>query len=150
MVGQPELPQAVADLRYAVYEAARGCNWDQLRDLVAGAGDFSYSFGDDGDPVGFWQRMEFLHYEPMLYIAGMLQRPFGVLQSGELPIYAWPSAHTYGSWAEVPEAEKEALRPLYGDLDFGFFEEFGGYLGYRVGITLDGDWAQWMYAITGD
>ena len=148
--GQPELPQAVADLRYQVYEAARACDWDQLRDLVAGAGDFSYSFGEDGDPVGFWQRMEFLHYEPMLYIAGMLARPFGVLQTGELPIYAWPSAHTYASWAAVPEAEKEALLPLYGDLDFGFFEEFGGYLGYRIGITLDGDWAQWVYAITGD
>ena len=75
LVGQPELPQAVADLRYQVYEAARGCYWDQLRDLVAGAGAFSYSFGEDGDPVGFWQRMEFLHYEPMLYIAGMLAAP---------------------------------------------------------------------------
>ena len=148
--GQPELPQAVADLRYQVYEAARACDWDQLRDLVAGAGDFSYSFGEDGDPVGFWQRMEFLHYEPMLYIAGMLARPFGVVESDGLPIYAWPSAHTYASWAAVPEAEKEALLPLYGDLDFGFFEEFGGYLGYRMGITLDGDWAQWVYAITGD
>ena len=48
------------------------------------------------------------------------------------------------------EAEKQALRPLYGDLDFGFFEDFGGYLGYRVGITLDGNWAQWVYAISGD
>ncbi|MBM3696787.1 MAG: hypothetical protein FJW79_12810, partial [Actinobacteria bacterium] len=50
--GQPDLPQAVADLRYQVYEAVRGCYWDQLRDLVAGAGDFSYSFGDSGAPVG--------------------------------------------------------------------------------------------------
>jgi hypothetical protein len=148
--GQNGLPQAVADLRYQVYEAVRACDWDQLRDLVAGAGDFSYSFGDYGDPVAYWQRMEFLHYEPMLYMAGMLARPFGVLQNGELPIFAWPSAHTYGNWEAVPEAEKEALRPLYADLDFGFFEEFGGYLGYRIGITLDGEWAQWVYAITGD
>jgi hypothetical protein len=148
--GQPGLPAAVADVRYQVYEAARACDWDRLRDLVAGAGAFSYSFGEDGDPVGFWQWEEFLHYEPMLYIAGMLARPFGVIPDGEGPIYAWPSAHAYGSWAEVPEAEKEALRPLYGDLDFGFFEEFGGYLGYRVGIDLEGDRAQWTYAITGD
>jgi DNA-directed RNA polymerase specialized sigma24 family protein len=28
--------------------------------------------------------------------------------------------------------------------------ERGGYLGYRVGITLDGEWAQWIYAITGN
>jgi hypothetical protein len=147
---QPDLPQAVAELRHQVYEAARACDWDQLRNLVSGAGGFSYSFGENGDPVGFWQRMEFLHYEPMLYIASLLARPYGVLPTGELPTYAWPAAHTYASWAEVPEAEKEALRPLYGDLDFSFFEEFGGYLGYRIGITLDGDRAQWVYAITGD
>jgi hypothetical protein len=150
LLGQPELPEAVADLRVAVYEAARACNWRALGELLSGAGDFSYSFGDTGDPVGYWQRQEFLHYQPMLYIAEMLRRPFGVIDNDGLPIYAWPSAHTYGSWAEVPEAEKEALRPLYDDLDFSVFEEFGGYLGYRIGITLDGEWAQWVYAIAGD
>jgi hypothetical protein len=148
-VEQPELPDPVEDIRHAVFDAALSCNWEALRGLLD-PGTFSYSFGEDGDPVAFWQRMEFLHYEPMLYIAGMLQRPFGVVQNGELPIHSWPSANTYASWAEVPAAEKEALRPLYGDLDFGFFDDFGGYLGYRVGITLDGDWAQWIYAITGD
>jgi len=147
--GQDGLPAAVADLRYQIYEAARACNWYELRDLLDPA-TFSYSFGEDGDPIAFWQWEEFLHYEPMLYIAGMLARPFGLMPDASQPIFAWPSAHTYGSWAEVPEAEKEALRPLYGDLDFGFFEEFGGYLGYRIGITLDGEWAQWVYAITGD
>lgn len=150
LTGQPDLPQAVADLRYQVYEAVRGCYWDQLPALLEGAGDFSYSFGESGDPVTFWQRMEFLHYQPMLYMAGMLARPFGVVESDGLPIYAWPSAHAYGSWVAVPEAEKQALKPLYDEADFGFFEEFGGYVGYRVGITLDGDWAQWVYAISGD
>jgi hypothetical protein len=149
LLGQPDLPAAVAELRTTLYEAARACDWEALRGLLD-EGAFSYSFGEDGDPIGFWQREEFLHYQPMRYIADMLQRPFGVVESDGLPIYAWPSAHTYGSWDAVPEAEKEALRPLYDDLDFGFFGEFGGYLGYRIGITLDGDWAQWIYAIDGD
>lgn len=147
--GQDGLPAAVADLRYQIYEAARACNWYEMRGLLDPA-TFSYSFGEAGDPITFWQWEEFLHYEPMFYIAGMLARPFGVMPDASQPIFAWPSAHAYGSWEAVPEAEKEALRPLYGDLDFGFFEEFGGYLGYRVGITLDGDRAQWIYAITGD
>jgi hypothetical protein len=148
-VDQPGLPDPVEDIRHAVFDYSRACNWEGLRSLLDSAA-FSYSFGDDNDPVGYWQRMEFLHYEPMLYIAGMLSRPFGVVRDGDLPIYTWPSAHAYGSWAAVPEAEKEALRPLYGDLDFGFFEDFGGYLGYRVGITLEGDRARWTFAITGD
>ncbi len=149
LLGQPELPAPVAELRYQVYEAVRGCYWDQLPGLME-VGGFSYSFGEEDDPIGYWQRMEFLHYQPMLYIADMLQRPFGRVESEISQLYVWPSAHAYTSWDAVPEAEKEALRPLYGDLDFGFFEEFGGYLGYRIGITLDGDRAQWIYAITGD
>ncbi len=150
LVGQLELPAAVAELRTEMYEAARACDWATLGTLVSGAGDFSYSFGDFGDPIGHWQLEEFLHYQPMRYLADMLQRPFGVVESDGLPIYAWPSAHTYGSWAEVPEAEREALRPLYDELDFSFFAEFDGYLGYRVGISLDGSRAQWVYAIAGD
>ncbi len=147
--GQPELPAAVAELRTTLYEAARACDWEALRGLLEES-TFSYSFGEEDDPIGYWQRMEFLHYQPMLYVAGMLQRPFAVVEFEISTLYAWPSAHAYNSWDAVPEAEKEALRPLYGDLDFGFFEEFGGYLGYRVGITLDGDRAEWIYAITGD
>lgn len=148
LVGQPALPTEAATLRTAIYEAARACDWAALAGLLDPT-TFSYSFGDSGDPIAYWQRAEFLHYEPMLYVAGMLQRPFGVVSNGA-PIYVWPSAQAYASWAEVPQTERDALRPLYGDLDFGFFEEFGGYLGYRVGITLEDGGAHWLYAIAGD
>ena len=149
LVGQAELPAEVADLRYAVYEAARSCDWEALQGLLDPA-TFSYSFGESGDPVAYWQRAEFLHYRPMYYLAEILQRPFGLVEAADSPIYTWPSAQAYGSWAEVPEAEREALRPLYEDLDFALFAEFGGYLGYRVGITFDADGARWLYAIEGD
>jgi hypothetical protein len=147
--GQPDLPAAVADLRTHVYEAARACDWEALSRLLDPA-TFSYSFGESGDPVGFWQREEFLHYQPMLYIAGMLARPFGTVPGDVVTIYAWPSAQAYASWTDVPQVDKEALRPLYGDGDFASFAEFGGYLGYRVGFSWDGTRAIWIYAITGD
>jgi hypothetical protein len=148
---QPGLPVGVADLRYAVYEAARACDWDSLRSLIEDGGAFSYSFGESGDPVAYWQRLEFLHHRPMVYIAGMLQRPFGTFEGPDGPIiYAWPLAYTYESWAEVPQEERAALRPLYDILDLARFDEFGGYLGYRVGITVDEGQAIWLYAVTGD
>ena len=151
LAGQPGLPAAVAELRSAVYEAARSCDWQALQDLVANPAGFSYSFGESGDPVAYWQRMELLHYQPMRFIAEILRRPFGAFEGPSGPVvYAWPSAYTYGSWAEVPEAEREVLLPLYDDLDFAAFEEFGGYLGFRVGITADGDLVIWIYAIEGD
>jgi len=148
---QPGLPAAVAELRTALYEAARGCDWQALQELVADPEAFSYSFGESGDPIAYWQRLELLHYRPMLYIAEMLQRPYGAFAGPQGPaIYAWPSAYTYGSWAEVPEAERQVLLPLYDALDLASFAEFGGYLGLRVGITADGDQAAWIYAIEGD
>jgi len=36
---------------------------------------FYYSFGEAGDPIGFWRRMEFLHHEPMRYVAAMRNPP---------------------------------------------------------------------------
>jgi hypothetical protein len=47
----------------------------------------------------------------------------------------------------VPKADREALRPLYGDEDFAAFQEFGAYLGYRVGITEEGEW---IFFVAGD
>lgn len=148
---QPGLPPAVAELRTALYEAARACDWQALQDLVTDPTAFSYSFGESGDPIAYWQRLELLHYRPMLYLAGMLQRPYGAFQGPDGPvIYAWPSAYTYRSWAEVPEADRRVLLPLYDALDLSSFAEFGGYLGVRIGISAEGDQAIWIYAIEGD
>ncbi|HUU61362.1 MAG TPA: GerMN domain-containing protein, partial [Acidimicrobiia bacterium] len=148
-VDQPDLPDPAQDIRHALFDAARSCDWDTLRSLLDHA-TFSYSFGESGDPVAYWQHEEFLHYRPMYYLAAILERPFGMIEDGDSTIYTWPSAQTYESWAQVPAAEREALRPLYDDLDFRSFDEFGGYLGFRVGIRSDEHGAQWIYAITGD
>jgi hypothetical protein len=148
--GQPGLPEAVAGLRTRLYEAARACNWEALQGLLADPAGFSYSFGERGDPVAYWQRLEFLHYRPTYYLAEVLRRPFGTVEDGGSTVYVWPSAQAYGSWAQVPTAEREALRPLYDDLDFASFEEFGGYLGFRVGIVFANGSAHWIYAIEGD
>jgi hypothetical protein len=70
----------------------------------------------------------------------------GIQAAGDITYYAWPSAFVT-EWSAVPEADREALRPLYGDEDFAFWAEAGGYMGYRVGITEDGEW---VYFIAGD
>jgi hypothetical protein len=148
-VDQTGLPDQVSDLRHAVFDAALDCDWETLRSLLDGPA-FSYSFGESGDPISYWQRQEVLHYRPMLYLAGILQRSVGTIQDGGSVIYTWPSAHAYASWEAVPEAERQALQPLYDDLDLAHFAEFGGYLGFRVGISFDGQTARWIYAIEGD
>lgn len=58
--------------------------------------------------------------------------------------YVWPSAFAYDSWDEVPEVDREALRPLYGDDDLESFDRFGGYIGHRVVIREDGTWTAFV------
>ena len=146
LIVQPDLPDPIADTRRAVYEAALGCNWEALRGLtVAG---FTSTFASPTDPIALWQRQELLHYEPMRYLGEILRRPPATIGGGEGELsYMWPSAFAFDSWDQVPDADREALRPLYDDADFASFAQFGGYLGYRVGILETGGW---QFFVAGD
>lgn len=50
----------------------------------------------------------------------------------------------YSSWNDVPQADREALKPLYDEGDIARFEQFGGYVGYRVVMLADGDWTAFV------
>lgn len=143
LAAQEGLPEAVAETRRRIARAAVACDYEALARL-AGGGDgasFTYSFGDSGDAATFWERHEESGTgDPMRHLVGVLARPHAVVEAGGISRYAWPSAFTYDSWSAVPEAEREALRPLYDDDDFDSFEQFGGYIGYRALILADGTW----------
>jgi hypothetical protein len=145
---QPGLPDRVAEVRLAIAEAAIGCQYRRLEALARANGEsFTFTFGGADDPARYWRGQEKSGEEPMRYLVGMLDRPYGKVSAGDLVTYVWPSAYAYQSWAEVPREAREALRPLYGDEDFEQFAEFGSYIGYRVGITDAGDW---LYFVAGD
>ncbi len=52
-----ELPQVVAKKRDAIVAAAHAFGYDRLETLLDRK-TFSYSFGESGDPVGYWRRLE--------------------------------------------------------------------------------------------
>jgi hypothetical protein len=142
------LPNRVAELRLAIAEAAVGCQYRRMEALARANGEsFTFTFGGAEDPARYWRRQEKSDEEPMRYLVGMLDRPYGKVSAGDLLTYVWPSAYAYQTWAEVPREDRRALRPLYGDEDFEQFAEFGSYIGYRVGITDAGDW---LYFVAGD
>jgi hypothetical protein len=144
LVEQTGLPEAVTAKRAAIHAAAQACDWEAL---AAQLGDgFSHTFGIDGDPIAYWQEREAAGERVLFILAELLNRPVGTQSAEDITYYAWPSAFVT-EWAAVPEADREALRPLYDDEDFAFYAEFGGYIGYRVGITADGEW---VYFIAGD
>lgn len=138
---QAGLPPAVQETRREVYRAAVTCDVERLAELVPEEG-FTYSFGGGDDPAGFWRRAE-LRGEarpPMRYLAGLLLRPYRAREVRGGTLYSWPAAFAYATWSDVPQREREALKPLYDEEDFAAFQQFGGYVGYRVVIAADGTW----------
>jgi len=143
---QAGLPDAVQATRSAIWAAATACDWDTLRGLLAPG--FSYTFGEDTDAIAYWQGLEASGDDPIYFLVELLSRPFGTMPGPDGgTYYVWPSAFNQSGWQDVPQADVEALRPLYGDVDFAGFAEFGGYYGYRVGILDDGSW---VFFVAGD
>lgn len=145
---QAGLPEPVADTRRRIAEAAEACDFRALAAIAEeGEEEFTYSFGDRGDAAGFWKAQEAAGGEPMRFMVELLERPYRAVEDQRPAYYAWPSAFTYDSWDEVPRADREALKPLYDEDEFARFERFGGYSGYRVVISGEGEW---MAFVAGD
>lgn len=138
------LPLEVALTRTRVQLSALGQHWEDLEALLDPE-TFSYSFGEDGDPIGYWQRLEAEAHVPI--IGDILPTTLGSRYAKSHGIYTWPAAAAklYKEWTEE---DFEDLRRLgYTDRDIQTFEDFGGYLGYRVGIETDGTW---VFFVSGD
>jgi hypothetical protein len=139
-----ELPTIVAEKRDAIVDAAHAMDYDRLASLLDPA-KFSYSFGESGNPIGYWRRLERESHVPVIgdYLPVLLGGPFG--RRGN--IYVWPSV--YGKKpARWTPAERRWLRNnFYDEGQIRAFERAGDYLGYRVGIREDGTW---LFFVAGD
>jgi hypothetical protein len=142
---EPGLPAAVASTRAALFEAAALCNWPVLEALMPDEG-FASSVALVGDPIAQWREEEALGYRPMAFLASLLALPYGTLEAGDATYYVWPSASAL-PWDQVSGVHRSALLGLYTEYDLWQFESFGGYIGYRVGITDEGTW---VYFVAGD
>jgi hypothetical protein len=139
------LPFAVAKKRYDIFMAAVRHDYKALRSLLDSE-TFSYSFGEEGDPIGYWREQEEVGHVPILgdTLPVVLHTRFGLNEG----TFVWPSAA-----AKLPsdwtEEDIEGMREAgYRDRDIRAFEEqVGGYAGWRVGIRADG---MWLYFISGD
>ena len=48
---------------------------------------------------------------------------------------------TYSFGGDPSDADWEDVGELHNEEEIASMKEFGGYVGYRVGMTKDGDWA---------
>jgi hypothetical protein len=138
------LPLAVAETRQKIYRAGVAQDYEALRSLLDPE-TFNYSLGEEGDPIGYWQRQEKAEI-PILgdILSGVLHTRFGKNED----IFTWPSA-TSKLPQDWTEADIESMREAgYTDRDIRTFrEQIGGYAGWRVGIRADGTW---LYFISGE
>jgi hypothetical protein len=138
-----ELPAAVAQTREAILTAARARDYEGLEALLDPA-TFSYSFGESGDPVGYWQELESEGHVPIFgdIIPLVLSTAFEELDG----IYVWPGAAAKEP-SDWTEEDVDSMRVFFTDEEIESFREFGGYLGWRIGIREDGTW---LYFVSGD
>ena len=141
--GAEELPAAVADKRDAIVAAAHALDYQRLESLLDPA-TFSYSFGERGDPIGYWRRLEREGHVPIIgdYLPLILAGPFA--RRGN--VYVWPSVFGRPPSRWTAE-ERRRLRNFYSEAEIRSFERLGDYLGWRVGIRRDGTW---LFFVSGD
>ena len=141
--GRDGLSFETAIKREDIYRAAVANDYEALRVLLDPE-TFSYSFGESGDPIGYWRRQEESEV-PLLgdILPTVLHTRFG--RRG--PIYVWPAAAARPA-SEWTQEDVQSIRAAgYSDEDVESFRRFGDYLGWRVGIHSDGTW---LYFISGD
>lgn len=139
----PSLPAAVERKKDAIARAARSFDYTLLGELLDPEA-FSYSFGERGDPIAYWRRLEEEAHMPVVgeILPSVLATTPG--QSGDT--YVWPAAFAKNpdDWSPRDIAD---LRTFNNKEDIERFRSFGGYSGWRVGIRADGTW---LFFIAGD
>ena len=148
------LPGEVASMRLRLIAAARRCDYATLTRLSNEVGrGLGYSYGGDHSAARFWRTLERNGPgpRPLRALVKVLAMPFatvradgGAASPNNARFYVWPSAHRL----QPSEGDWRALGTLYPRAQIERMRRGGsGYLGYRVGITRNGDW---QFFVAGD
>ncbi len=144
---QGDLPAEVAAMRTEILDAASACDFDRIG-VLAAANSTAYSFGGDSEPFGFWRDAEANGQEPLATMIQLLNLEPARYDVGEGNVfYVWPAVFALPNWSDATEEQRQELADLFGADELASWDAFGGYVGYRLGITTDG---RWTFFIAGD
>lgn len=136
------MPAEVAAARDVLLDAALRCDEQMLFTAIEESESFSFSFGDHDDAIGYWWDLEEAGEAPYLRLAQVLSTTPAPSAAGDM--WVWPQVatdlpeHTTdAAWAELTWVDDPAATLAAPE----------GYIGWRTGITLDG---QWRFFVAGD
>lgn len=129
-------PEARAT-REALLEAAGADDWDAVASLIPTDAMFTSNYGGETDHVAYYRGLD---EDVLAEVVLLLEAPFdyvGDIQVGE--VFVWPELHARVPFV-VSEDERASLIERYGADALADWEAAEAYLGWRIGITTDGDW----------
>ena len=115
---------------------------------MAEADGTSYTFGGSSDPAAYWGNLETNGETPLADMVQLLELEPALYDVGEGNVfYVWPAVYALPDWSDATEEQRQELADLFGADQLAGWDSFGGYIGYRAGITTDGRWA---FFVAGD
>jgi hypothetical protein len=135
-----QIPDAVADTRQAILDAAQARDYGTLRDLIPERG-FTFSYGGERDPIAYWKYLESVAHVPVFgdVFPMVLGTDPGPVRGG----YIWP-AQAGEDPSQWDERDLEALSQIHARQDIRRFQQIGLYTGWRVEIARDGTWLSFV------
>jgi hypothetical protein len=136
------MPAEVAAARDFLLDAALRCDEQLLFTATEESSMFTFSFGDDTDPIGYWWDLEAAGEQPFLRLAQVLGTTPALSAGGDVWVFPRVTTGrdadtTDEAWAELTWLEDPAAARATGD----------GYLDWRAGISPDGEW---RFFVVGD
>ncbi len=126
---------------------AASCDFDGLASRAIADGT-NVSFGGSGDPAALWRDLEAQGATPMADLITVLQLAVDTTDDGQGTVFwVWPAVATLDDWSDATDEQRSELADLFGDEALADWDLFGGYIGYRVGIT---DTGRWAFFVQGD
>ena len=133
------LPAEVLATRAALLSAAEARDWDALGALIPTDTLFNSNFAGEADHIAYYRSLD---TDVFAEIVALLDDPFVTLDD----ITAWPELYARVPFAFGPD-ERADLEARYGADRIADWEAAGSYLGWRLGITAEGEW---IFLVAGD
>lgn len=135
-----DLSGPVAELRARLIGLAQACDFEGLAEATGE--DFTFSFGASEDPAAYWRDLEANGTPITAILIHLLDMDHAVEEGPEFTV--WPAVFVLGE--DASEAQWTQVEAIHTAEEIAGYRQ-DGYLGWRTGITADGEW---QYLVAGD